>query len=77
MVLDLDRLHFNFTSSIFFSLDREGEMNGIHYHFVSIGDMEKAVERGEFIEYARVHSNMYGTSIKSVQTVSFVDQLTS
>lgn len=62
---------------IFSTIDRDGEINGIHYHFVNIGDMEKAVERGEFIEYARVHSNMYGTSIKSVQTVSFGDKLHS
>jgi guanylate kinase len=32
--------------------------------------MEKAIERGEFVEYAKVHTNMYGTSVKAVQSVS-------
>ena len=31
--------------------------------------MEAAIERGEFIEYARVHGNIYGTSIKAVEAV--------
>ena len=51
-------------------LDREGELNGVHYHFVPIADMEAAIGRGEFVEYARVHTNMYGTSIKAVVDVS-------
>ena len=29
----------------------------------------RAIGRGEFIEYARVHSNIYGTSIKAVEAV--------
>ena len=44
-------------------------MNGVHYHFVDIADMEKAIERGEFVEYAKVHTNMYGTSIEAVRKV--------
>lgn len=32
--------------------------------------MEKAIERGEFVEYARVHTNMYGTSLKAVEEVN-------
>jgi guanylate kinase len=31
--------------------------------------MEKAIERGEFVEYAKVHTNMYGTSIEAVRKV--------
>ena len=32
--------------------------------------MEAAIERGEFLEYARVHSNLYGTSFAAVQPVA-------
>ena len=32
--------------------------------------MEQAIARGDFLEYARVHTNMYGTSAKAVQDVS-------
>ena len=42
----------------------------MHYHFVEKADMEAAIERGEFIEYARVHSNMYGTSVRAVEDVT-------
>lgn len=50
---------------------RDGEINGVHYHFVALSDMEAAIERGEFVEYAKVHMNMYGTSVKAVGDVSF------
>lgn len=50
-------------------LFREGEVDGIHYNFVNIVDMEKAIARGEFVEYAKVHTNMYGTSVVSVKKV--------
>jgi guanylate kinase len=32
--------------------------------------MELAIGRGEFVEYARVHTNMYGTSLKAVEEVN-------
>ena len=47
-------------------------MDGVHYHFVELEKMEEAVSRGEFLEYARVHANMYVTSAKAVQEVSVV-----
>lgn len=31
--------------------------------------IEAAIEKGEFVEYARVHSNMYGTSVGAVEKV--------
>ena len=46
-------------------------MDGIHYHFTEIEDMEKAVNNGEFLEYAKVHGNYYGTSKKAVEEVKF------
>lgn len=36
----------------------------MHYHFISKEDFEKGIEAGQFLEYARVHSNIYGTSYK-------------
>lgn len=41
---------------------REGEKNGVDYHFITREDFESRVARGEFLEYAVVHGkNMYGT----------------
>jgi guanylate kinase len=49
---------------------RPGEQNGVHYHFVSKDEMEAMIAEGGFIEYARVHSNLYGTSIAAVRDVT-------
>jgi guanylate kinase len=51
---------------------RPGEENGVHYNFVTKGDFEIAVEKGDFIEYAKVHTSYYGTSLQAVEKVSIV-----
>jgi guanylate kinase len=40
---------------------REGEVDGVHYHFVSLTDFAEKVHKGEFLEHAEVHGNYYGT----------------
>lgn len=40
---------------------RPGETDGIEYHFVSVDEMQAAIERGEFLETATFSGNMYGT----------------
>ncbi len=41
---------------------REGETDGLDYNFVSREHFEELIEKGEFLEHARVHGNYYGTS---------------
>jgi len=41
---------------------RTGEIDGISYHFVPTAQFESMVARGEFIEWAFVHEQRYGTS---------------
>jgi guanylate kinase len=41
---------------------REGEQDGINYHFVSRDDFEAMIARGDFLEHADVFGNYYGTS---------------
>lgn len=41
---------------------REGEVNGVAYHFVSRATFLEMAERGEFLESAEVYGNFYGTS---------------
>jgi guanylate kinase len=46
---------------------REGETNGVHYHFVSIEEFKKEIEDEMFLEYAIVHGNYYGSSLGPVK----------
>jgi len=41
---------------------RPGEQDGRDYHFVSRTEFIAMIERGEFLESAEVHGNLYGTS---------------
>lgn len=50
---------------------RPGEVNGVHYHFVSKEEFEKLIGENQFIEHANVHGNYYGTSLGAVEDVSF------
>ena len=40
---------------------RTGERDGVHYYFLSHEEFGRRVERGEFVEYAQVFANRYGT----------------
>ncbi len=46
---------------------REGEVDGVNYHFVDKATFEKMVEACEFFEHATVFGNMYGTSQQHLQ----------
>lgn len=47
---------------------RPGEVDGVHYHFVSREKFEELIERGQMLEYALVHgTNYYGTPRGPVQ----------
>lgn len=41
---------------------REGEQDGVNYHFVGRDDFEAMIARGDFLEHADVFGNYYGTS---------------
>lgn len=45
---------------------RAGEVDGRSYHFVNPEQFQAMAERGEFIEWAFVHEQRYGTSKKEV-----------
>jgi guanylate kinase len=40
---------------------RNGEVEGIHYHFLSHTDFLPKLEAGDFVEHAQVHGDYYGT----------------
>ena len=41
---------------------RTGEVNGQHYHFIDVPAFRALRDQGEFLEWAEVHNNYYGTS---------------
>jgi len=43
---------------------RPGEQNGREYHFVDTVEFQSMIARQEFLEWAEVHGNFYGTSKK-------------
>ena len=45
---------------------RTGEVDGVHYYFISKDEFEKRIANNEFIEYARVFDNIYGTLASEV-----------
>jgi guanylate kinase len=46
---------------------REGERDGFDYFFTDRKSFEDDIKKGEFLEYAEVHGNYYGTSLKPVR----------
>ncbi|PRY64816.1 guanylate kinase [Vreelandella songnenensis] len=48
---------------------RDGEVDGVNYHFTDVAGFEAMIERGDFFEYASVFDNYYGTSRQAAQTL--------
>jgi guanylate kinase len=60
---NLVRTSISFTSRA----PRPGEEQAVHYHFVSRVEFEAMVAAGDFLEWAEVHGNLYGTSRQAVE----------
>ncbi|MEB4592199.1 guanylate kinase [Candidatus Thiothrix sp. Deng01] len=48
---------------------RPGEQDGVHYHFTNAETFRQQVAEGNFLEYAQVFDNYYGTSRLSVNAL--------
>lgn len=48
---------------------RPGEIDGVHYYFVNKEKFEEMIKRDEFVEWAQVYGNYYGTS------KNFIDEM--
>jgi guanylate kinase len=48
---------------------RSSEVDGIHYHFISIEEFEKTRAAGELLEWAQVHGNFYGSPRRPVEAI--------
>lgn len=45
---------------------REGEIDGVNYHFISVNEFESKIKNGEMLEYNFYNGNYYGTSKSGV-----------
>lgn len=63
---------FKKIDNIYFSIStttrgkRDGEAEGVDYHYISKEEFENDIEEGLFLEWAKVHDNYYGTSLKPI-----------
>lgn len=46
---------------------REGETHGVEYFFTNVEAFEDDIQNNNFLEYAKVHNNYYGTSLKPIK----------
>lgn len=59
--------------NLFFSISyttrekRNGEIDGVHYHFISKAEFEDGIKQNLYLEYAKVHDNYYGTQRKQIE----------
>lgn len=56
-----DSSRFVFSVSATTRAPREGERDGVDYHFLERADFEAKAATGEFVEWAEVHDQLYGT----------------
>jgi len=49
---------------------RAGEKDGREYFFISREEFEERRDKGEFLEYAMVHGNLYGTSRSQIEKIT-------
>lgn len=55
----LDNIYFSISSTT--RNMREGEIDGVHYHFISQEQFQDGIKNNLFLEWAKVHNNYYGT----------------
>ena len=61
-------LNINLATSATTRKPRVGEVDGKDYYFLTIPEFEKRLANGEFLEYAKVHENYYGTLKSEVES---------
>lgn len=58
---------FTFSVSHTTRKPRVGEVDGREYHFVDRVRFQSLIAEGEFAEWAEVHGNLYGTSVREIE----------
>jgi len=62
---DIDDYYFSISTTT--RAPREGEKDGVDYFFAKKEDFLEDIQAGHFLEWAEVHGNYYGTSLKPIK----------
>ena len=65
IMAEVERLNFSVSHTT--RQPRKGELDGVDYHFVDKPAFVRMREQGDFLEWAEVHGNYYGTSQAEVE----------
>ena len=65
-ILSNGNINLTYSISMTTRLPRNGEIEGVHYYFVSKEFFENAIRNNEFLEYASFVGNYYGTKKSTV-----------
>ncbi|MBE6429641.1 MULTISPECIES: guanylate kinase [Campylobacter] len=65
LISEFDNIYFSISSTT--REPRDGEQNGVNYHFIDVDEFQKGIDEGKFLEWANVHKNYYGTSLEPVE----------
>ncbi|HDI78853.1 MAG TPA: guanylate kinase [Desulfobacteraceae bacterium] len=61
--------HIRYSVSYTTRPPRRGEVDGKDYNFISKAEFKEMIRKGEFIEWAEVYGNLYGTSYRFIYEV--------
>ena len=64
MFKSIDNIYFSISTTT--REKRDNEEEGVDYYYISKEEFEKDMEKGLFLEWARVHDNYYATSLKPI-----------
>jgi guanylate kinase len=54
---------------------RQGEVEGIHYHYVTADQFRDQIKAGEMLEHAEVFGTLYGTSVAEVKRIQAMGKI--
>ena len=75
LVAELLKRHTDVVASISHTTrkQRDVEQDGVNYHFIEKDEFEEMMRNGDFLEYANVFGNYYGTSRQNIQEQLLLD----
>ena len=64
MIDSMDDIHFSISTTT--REKRDGEADSKDYYYISKDEFKQDIQDGTFLEWAKVHDNYYGTSLKPI-----------